>query len=415
MSRRTRNWLIILVLIPAVAWGAAKAVIWYNVKDALDDARAALSPVATLEYSRILSPVFGPFGATGIRIQPHIVDQEITIGSALVHIDDLVEKYNFLRAAMRDTIPTRVNFSLNGARVPLGGDMAEWFERAAAPPGSMAAASGVCETGSPFTAAGMKKIGYDELVGNVILDYAYDRRGGGLVVYLKLEAQEMVEVTLEGKVPATEVAFSVERINGVPSFSDLTVTMRDLSWSARYNAYCARETGVSESRFAEARLEETRQSFLAAGFQPSEELMRALEQFAAGTAPLSVSFNPREPLDVSKVSLSEDPKFLIDSLGIEVAVDGKPLSNLGTVREQPQEEVKQAKIVDETYKLTPIAELPQYITSRIEIYTTDGKVHEGYLDSIDTGRIVLTQHLVGGSATFDVARSEVDRILVLRP
>lgn len=406
-----------LVLVPAAVYGVARLAIWYSVKDAFDNVRNSMSPVAAVEYSKILSPVFGAFGITGVRIQPHIFEDEISIGSALVHIQDPIEKYHFLSATMDDRIPTSFNFSLNGIQVPLDGDLASWFDRGVAPSGTPAGAPAGCSLGSPFSVSDMKSMGYEELLANIELDYSYDRIAGGLSTYVKINLHEMFELVLEGQVPASEVVFAVDRIKGVPKLSDFSISIRDLSWSSRFNSYCAKAMGITEAQYTQRRLTETREALSAGGFRPSDALMKALETFAEGTGQLTLSLNPREPLDPTSVSFSEDPEFLIDRLGLEVLVDGKPVPELGTVVQEvaETEEEEQQKPVDETYKPTPVPELPQYLKSHVQIFTSDGKVHEGYLDGVDQQKIILTRHLVGGSVTFDVNRTDVNKVLVLRP
>jgi len=416
MSRRTRNWIIVLILIPAAAYGVAKLAIWYTVKDGMATVEESMAPFASVNHSRILSPVFGAFGATGIRIKPHTIDDEITIGSALVHIRDPIEKYHFLNARMNDTIPTSFNFSLNGVRVPLNGDIAGWLDAGAAPAGTASGAPTACEAGTGFTLADMRKMGYEELLANIRADYAYDRRGRGLSTYLKLEIQDVFEMTLEGRIPASDVVFNVSRMRGVPKLSDLTLTLRDLSWSSRFNKYCAGVLGISEAQYVDKRVEESRQALLAVGFEPSPALLSGLRRFARGTASLTLSLNPRDPFDPTRLSMEGDPEYMIDKLGIQMLVEGKPIQNLGSVRKVAAEESEEEqKPVDETFKPTSLAELPQYLKNSVRIFTADGKVHEGYLDSVDAQRIVLTRHLAGGSATFDVGREDVAKVLVLRP
>lgn len=416
VSRKTRNWVLVLILVPAAVYGVAKLAIWYSVRDGLQTVQESMAPFASVEHSRILSPVFGAFGATGIRIKPHIFEDEIAIGSALVHVDDPIEKYHLLSAAMSDTIPTSFNISLNGLRVPLGGDIAAWFNANAVPASAATGSSSICTTGARFTLGDMKKLGYEDLVANVRLDYAYDRRGRGLSTYLKLEVREVFEMTLEGRIPPSDVVFAVDRMTGVPRLSDLTLTLDDLSWSPRFNRYCAETLGISEAEFVETRLEETRAAFVAAGFEPSSELMAGLEQFTRGAAPLTLSLNPHDPFDPTRLDMEGDPEYMIDKLGIEVRFDGKPVRNLGAVATAAVEEAADPpEQVEETFKPTPLAELPQHLKKSVQVFTVDGKVHEGYLDSVDAGSIVLTRHLVGGSASFDVGRADVDRVLVLRP
>lgn len=415
-SRRTRNLIIALILIPAAAYGVARLVVWYSVKDGLADIQDSMAPFASLEHSRILSPVFGAFGATGIRIRPHIFEDEISIGSALVHIEDPIEKYRFLSATMRDTVPTSFDFSLNGVRIPLDGDITNWFNANAAAMGSTSDPAAACAAGTGFTLGDLKAMGYEELLANFKADYAYNRRGRGLGIYAQLELREMFDMTLEGRIPPSDVVFDVDRIAGAPRFSDLTLTLRDLSWSPRFNQYCAGLLGITEAAYLDKRVEDTRAAFLATGFEPSEELLSGLKAFAQGAASLTLSLNPREPIDPTQLDVDADPEYMIDILGLEVMVEGNPIRNLGAVREVVVEEPEsQSQQRAETYKPTPLAELPQYLKSSIRIFTTDGRRHEGYLDSIDAGKIVLTREMAGGSATFDVGREDVDRVLVLRP
>lgn len=416
MSRQTRKWIIALILLPAAAYGVARLAIWYNVKDVLGSARETLSPVASLEHTRILSPVFGPFGVTGVTIQPHLFEEGITVGSVLANIKDPIEKYGYLRATMNDTLPTRFNLSLNQLRVPLTGEIGRWLDQQAPPPGDAGSSPAACRAGSPFSVRDMKAMGYQEIVSDFVLDYAYDRLNGGLVVYANVAFRDMFEVTLEGKIPPGEVIFAVERIDRVPKFSDLSITFSDTSWSQRFNRYCAGALGITETEYVERKVSQMRGMLVNAGFTPSDELMRGLERFTAGAVPLTLSLNPRDPVAPTDLAAGGDPEMVIDRLGLEVIFDNKPVENLGVVSEEKPADTEQAEAkVDETYKPTPVAELPQYLQSRARIFTEDGKLHEGYLDSIDAGKVVMTRHLVGGSVTFDVNRGDIREVLVLRP
>jgi len=417
ISRRTRNWTILLIVVPALAYGAAKAVVWYSVRNSVQNIRESLSPFASLEYAKIASPVFGSFGVTGIRIKPRVFEDEISIGSALVHIDDPMEKFNFLRSTMDERIPTSLHFSLHDVRVPLTGDIAAWFGKNAAPGNTPGTSPPACNTGAAVTVADMKRMGYEELVGNVVLDYSYDRRSGGLNTYLKLTLQDMAELTLEGTIPAAEVVFNTNRVKGVPKFSDLSLSLHDLSWASRFDKYCAQAMGITEAQYVQKRMADTRQAFEAADFEPSPELLAGLEKFTTGKATLTVSLNPRDAVSFTQLPAGDDPAYLIDSLGIEVMVDGEPVKNLGKAKEKEVVKAEEKKVEpqEETFKPTPIQQLPQYLKSRVQVFVTDGNMHRGYLDSIDAEKLVITQHLAGGSATFNVSRKDVAKVLVLRP
>lgn len=414
MSRTTRNWILILVLVPVAVYGAARLAVWYSVMDTVSSVRENLSPVASLEYAKTLSPVFGAFGVSGVRIRPHAVDDEITIGSALVHVDDPMEKFRFLRAAMRDTIPTSFNFSLNRIRVGLQGEFAAWLDRAAAP--ATSGASSACRTGAAFGMGDLRGMGYEELVASVQVDYEYDRLRSGLVVYTRIDFEQMFEITLETRIPPGEVVFDTDRMEGIPRLADLTLSYADQSWASRFNSYCASALGLSEDRFIEQKMAEQRQLFSLVGFEPSGALMNAMETVARGDGELTLNFNPRDPISLMELDVTEDPEFLLDTLGLEVLIDDKPIGDLGAVRKAPEEQTERETVQrKETYKPTPLAELPQFTNNRVRIVTRDGKQHEGTLDGVEADRLILTRHLAGGSVTFEVRREEIDRVLVLRP
>lgn len=416
MSRTTRNWILILVLVPLAVYGAARLAVWYSVNDAVSSVRESLSPVASLEYAKTLSPVFGAFGVSGIRIRPHAVDDEITIGSALVHVDDPLEKYHFLRAAMRDTIPTSFNFSLNHIRFGLQGELASWLDRAAAGAPAASGDSSVCRAGTALDMGDLRGMGYDELVASVQVDYEYDRLRNGLVVYATMDFAQMFEITLETRIPPGEVVFNIDRMQGIPRLANLTLSYVDQSWASRFNGYCAASLELSEDQFIERKMAEQRQLFSLAGFEPSDALMNALETIARGNGELTLNFNPRDPISLTDLDVTEDPEFLLDQLGLEVLVDDKPVENLGAVRQAPEEEAERETAQrKETYKPTPLAELPRYTKNRVRVLTRDGKRHEGNLDGVEADRLILTRHLAGGSATFEVQREEIDQVLVLRP
>jgi len=416
ISRRTRNWVLALILIPAAAWGLAKLAIWYSVKNDLENLRDTLQPIAKLEYGRILSPVFGAFGATGVRITPHAVEGEIKLDSVMIHVTDPIEKYRLLSARLKGTIPTSFNVSLNGLRVPLNDDIAGWIDVNTASPGAPSTPAAACNAGTGFSVADLREMGYQELVADIRADYSFDRRGRGLGTYLNLKLRDMFEMTVEGRIPASDVVFDLQRMSGVPRLSDLTVALQDLSWSSRFNTYCADVLGISVAEYVDRRLATTRQAFVAAGFEPSTELLEGLKRFAEGAASMTLNLNPRDPVDATRLDVAGDPEYVIDMLGLEVMFEGQPVASLGsTIAVQADEpEVEQAP-PDETYKPTAMAELPQYLKNPVKVYTADGKVHEGYLDSVGARAIVLTRHLAGGSATFDVARGDVEKVLVLRP
>ena len=418
ISRRTRSRIILLILIPVLAYGAARVVVWYTVKEAVDHVRESLAPVASLRYAKIMSPVLGRFGVAGVRVRPHLLDDDISIGSALVNIDDPLDKLSFLRTARSRQFPTSLDMSFNHVRIPLSKEVVAWLDkRMTTPPASVDGVPAACRAGARATASDMKKMGYDELVGDVLVHYTYERRSGEIVGYVRLALQDMLDATVEATIPASEVVFNVGQLKGMPKFSKLSITLSDPSWTSRFNDYCAKAMGITVPEYIQRRITDTRQAFESANFAPSDALMKGLERFAAGKSRLTVTLDPRDPIALSQLNPMRGPDYLIDTLGLGVQFDGQTVNDLGAIKtaEKTESESAPQQPQEETFKPTSIEELPQYLKMRVRVLMTDGNTRRGYLDSIDGEKIVLTRQLVGGSATFDVALKDVKRVLVLRP
>jgi len=414
MARATRNWILLLILTALGAYGAARLAVWYSVTDTVAGARDALAPVASLEHAKTLSPVLGAAGVTGIRIRPHAVPVDIRIGSALVHSEDLLEKYRLVRAALGDTTPERLNFSLNRIQLDLSAETASLLDRSAAA-SSPAGPAPACETQAAFGMQALRDMGYDALLASLHAEYDYDRPRGALVAYARLVLEDMFEISLESRFPPGALDFNAGRAAGMPRLAGLTLSFSDRSWASRFNSYCAAALGISEARFIDRQMARTRQWLSARGFEPSDELMSAMETVTRGEGDLPLNLNPRDPVALTGLMAVRDPAALVDTLGLEVLVDGRPVSGLGAASEgAPQQAGPAAAPVRRRYRPTGLAELPQFLDRRIRVFTRDGRVLPGSLDAVQDGKIIVTRHLAGGSATIEVERGEVDRVLVFR-
>lgn len=418
MSRSRRNWVLALILISAALYGVARLAVWYSVKDSLADLEDALAPVASVEYTNILSPVFGAFGVTGVRISPHGFDDAISIGSVLVHSRDPLEKFHLISARFRATRPVRANVSINRVRLALDGQLAAWMRRGAPAAAPADAASGACG-GGHFSLADMKRMGYSELLASIRANYDLDRRDRSVNIHLELSVRDMFELMVAGTIPASS-ARQASDTRQVPKFSDLSITLNNQAWAARFNEYCAERLGVSAAEFIATRMAGIRARFTEAGFEPSEALLAGLEKFARGGAPVTVSVNPIDPMAPSAMAeFGGQPQDMIEMLGVAVQIDGQPIPELGKATRSATEAqpgaAPEAQPLDETYQVTPLAELPQHLKRPARVVTSSGQVHQGYVDSVTATAIIMTRHLAGGSATFSVPRDEVDRVLVLRP
>ena len=200
----------------------------------------------------------------------------------------------------------------------------------------------------------------------------------------------------------------------IPQLKDFSINIEDLSFNERRNQYCANVTGVSKATFVDRHLEEVRAYAEDSGYPVSDELLAAYRKYVTESGNITITANPLDPVHPMML-LTMNPRQLLEWLSLDVNIAGQNIQELMVIaveEEQPEEESK-PKVAPDTYKPTPVAELGQHVNRLLKIRTLDGKLHHAYLSLVNQDALVLTQELVGGSATFRVPIAQIDEVRVL--
>lgn len=421
------NWrktLLLFVGLPAVVYGIAHGAVWYTVKSRADDVKQALAPFAKFNYGKIHASLFGPVGIGDITISPHSMDDTFRVGSVLAHPDGPADLYRILRASHSAAIPASFKISINRAQFDLTGPLFEMMDQMS----SMGAGAATANIGSNFGCGDRQqfgitdlvRMGYDTLVTDLRFEYGLDNRDGTLNLFTRVRTHDMMEFSFEGVIPAEQAGATIRSPGAqIPSLSNLTFSYQDEDYNRRKNQYCSDLTGVSVEKFLDRHVAGF-EAFLHSGdFTPSQALIEAYRKFVANPGSrITVSLNPYEPLDMFALQRIDSAEWL-EWLGVKVSVNGDPVAELGSVNPRAEEQLAEGdetkpKVTPDTYKLTPLAELGGHLNRKVKILTNDGKQHDAYLERIEPEQLVLTQHLVGGSATFSVPLATIDEVLVLR-
>ena len=392
---------------------------WYSLKSVVDQVRAGVSETATLEYGDIKTPILGPIGVTKIRYRPHGFDQTVNIGSVMILWKEPQELLDLLQAFYQNRLPERLRLSANRISVPIQGDIAEWWDKQAGidldMPVTIPASMFGCGEGA-FTSADLRSLGYETLFANLRFEYNFRRISNELTFYASMRAQEMMTLSLDGSIPSSGISLSLTGIgSSPPRLANVSISYDDESYNKRKLSLCTKRSGVTQDQYVNNHIKGILTDLREYRLYPSAELIDAYRAYLVKPAKLTVNLNPYEPLSPETFAKFDHTNF-IDWLGIEVFADETPVKELVRL-DQPEfvvaEPTEATLRQEETFQSTPIEQLPEHVNRLTRIRTKQGKTHYAYLESVNVEELILSQHLVGGSATFSVSIDDISEISVL--
>ena len=414
-----RNLVLIVLLVPVLLYGATRGYLWYSISSTVDQIQSRVGGFATLDYDEIRSPILGPIGVTGVTYTPHGFNEQVTIGSVFVHWNEPRELLDLVQAFHKNTLPKQLRVSINQVKVPLSGDIAGWLDANRQLnlnlPFQLPASLRGCGEGS-FNSVDFREMGYDFLRTNLRFEYGLNDRSKNFSFYATMRNQEMMTLYVEGSAPSGGVSLSLNTLfNNVPKLSNVSVTYEDDSYVTRKVAFCSKKSNKSEKEYIESHTEQVIADLSKAQFFPSKELIDAYQSHLIEPSKFTITLNPYEPMD-STVFTKVDQGNFVQWLGLEVMANEKPIKEL-VASEAPkiaaEEQARKPTQKEETFNSTPIFKLPEHIGQFARVRTKEGKFHYAYLEKAGANQLTLTQHLVGGSATFVINVTDIDDVSVL--
>ncbi len=412
-----RKLLILVVLLPVLAYAGVKGYLWYSIYSHMEDIKKAAAPVATIEYEDIRAPLNEPFGVTGITVVPHLVSDTIRIRSALVHTNGIRDLYELGKKVFTEELPQRLEVSLNQISIDLNGEIASLMANNqktnlfGTPLDALA-----CAEREFFSPTDLLAMGYEQLSVDTEFQYGVNRVKESVDLFVKFRIRDATSLAFDLSIPRSQAPTSRDQLSlQIPQLKDFSINIEDLSFNERRNKYCADLSGVTSAAFVDRHLDQVKAHADDSGFPVSDELLAAYRQYVTDSGNITVSANPLDPVDLMTL-LTLNPRQLLEWLSLDVNIAGKNIQELMVIvveeEEQPEEDAK-PKVLLDTYKPTPVAELDQHVNRLLKIRTVDGKLHHAYLSVVSQDALVLTQELVGGSATFRLPIAQIDEVRVL--
>jgi hypothetical protein len=420
--------LLLLLLIPAVLYGALKGVMYYNAKRSVDDIVATAADHADVRYADISTDVRGAVTVSGIAVQPLGSDEVVTIDSVRLASDDpLLFIRGFQWGDDQQTPPNALSFHVSGLSVPLA---TAFPDQPVAP---AADGAGLCSDGLSIDPQLLQRIGLSAM--NMDLDGSYriDETNRTLDLGMNVDLRDIQSIRLSATLNDVDTQSLAQGV--APSFSlgrfDIAVRVSP-SFGRQALKACAIGTDQSVQAWSAVLAEQALQQFSASGLTLGDGLSKAVHDFYRDWGEFRIVAAPAKPIGLLSL-VAMRPEQLVPALGLRLSLNDQPINDTAFTWQQPdaaglaalfgtEEEVVEGKTVDgrprriivrRQYEPVQVADIASYVDHQVKIKPRGLPMREGLLKRIRNGEAEVEQTLHGGKYTAYVALAQIQSLQVL--
>lgn len=416
-----KKLLSLIVILALVAWGSYKGAVWWLADQTLTEVRRSVSDHGALERGDIASTVGGELVLNSTRFQSFRLTQPLEIRRLTYRAGSPV---NLLTSLYGDhDLPRTWRLDVAGWRLPLDAAMLRnWVtdtdEQAPRP-----LFAPVCgpDARQQLGSGDLIRMGMTDLTGDAQLR----QTSGG--VQLELFTRESGSLELEWD--NARLRFDGDSVDLTPDADSVSVVIRDGGLMRRVAAYCARETGLSESDWADLVMTAFNEGLASRGLEASPQLLALYRQWLTEGGELSLTF-PGSGWPALPV---HEPELVADS-GDEDDLAGRSLSasyNGSTVPDvylsimspvtpevapaamEPLASPQQAQVVA-GWQVVALEQAEDWLDHTVRVTLSNGRTVEGRLTNVDEKQVEVARPVDGGEVAYPMASRAVDRLEVWR-
>lgn len=421
--------LLVPVVLAGVAYGGAKAYIYFSVKGDVDKLVQQASLFADINYGGISSDLMkGSVSVDNIIISPKTIEDDVEIREIKVQGDGPGFLFSDTSKISQQT-PENLTIAMNGLRIGLDGEMyrSMMTMQAQQAKSSKIEPAKPCYFGGALDPEDLRNLGYDEIFANAMFNVQYDKLEDKTKMEMSFELEDMGEMTASFAMRGGSSPMMMAATPGIEEIRFVYESNEDYLNGTK--KYCAEKLNKSVedyiSYLANASDAEYQRYY---GFIPGPGIRKAVGDFMRGEGNLDVRMRPSK--DMKPMMLSQyRPSDIVRMLGTTVYVDGNPVGDLSfTIDESmasnfgdksygnDKKKRPERKKVTYTFQKTDISRLPQYIGAQVKVATSDGRQRQGTLISVDAKMANIEQRLHGGKFEVhvplqDIRELEVHRLL----
>lgn len=437
----------ILVLIVAAAYG----FYWYQVKSRVDKLVQQAAPFAQVSYGSIYAHPDGTVGVNRLTIAPRQMHAPVSVEAVRVRAGGPLY---FLFGG--DAVPEEVNVSLQRVKQGLDSELFRTMQRQSdiileSNPFYVSPNALGCGNVRQFDVNAMKRMGFDNLLMDINMDYRGDTRTRKINLDLMMDIDDLVETRMEMAFTADPNQLKNPAMaSGSARLENLSVSYRDQGYNQRRDRFCATAINAKPEDYRQQHRELFEQWLADTELEIPEALLTAYFDLQKPGADLAISMRPVGGLGATELML-QDPEFLLQSLNLQFRINDKPLALDGvdwpklmaelaevgnpgrsiTLNDQAEAEAEDEvdtpvsmisntsqrlhkQPISKRYRETPVSELSRHLGAQVRIFTYFGNDVEGRLIHADSQGIRVLQRLEQGVAEYPLEYGRIQQAEVMR-
>lgn len=418
-----KKLLSLIVILALVAWGSYKGAVWWLADQTLTEVRRSLSDYGALERGEIASTIGGELVLHGARFQSFQLTQPLDIerltyraGSAMALLTSLYGGHD---------LPRSWRLDVAGWRLPLDSAMLRnWVtdtdEQAPRP-----LFAPVCgpDARQQLGSGDLIRMGMTELAGDARLR----QTAGGVRLELFTTESGSVEVEWDN----ARLRFDGDNVSLTPGADSVTVVVRDGGLMRRVTAYCARETSLSESAWADLVITAFSEGLASRGLEASPQLLALYRQWLTEGGEVSLTLDPSAgwpwlPVREGGAGDEEPAEDVAPPGGaLAASYNGSTVPDIYLSRveaaspEVPEEALEplvspqQAQVIA-GWQPVALDQAEGWLDHTVRVTLSNGRTLEGRLTRVDDKQVEVARPVDGGEVAYPMARRAVDRLEVWR-
>lgn len=426
---------LIVVVVPAVAYGVVKGLMYLNAKQSLDDLSQQISPFAELSYDGISTEIAGAVHVRGITLSPVGYSDGLYIDRVRVATADPLFFIVGKSFGAGEAPPESMHVAMQGATIDLSSPMVEEFRRSmkqqAAAMGA-AADSGGCSQGIDFDPAVMDEIGVKELTIDADMGYTIDRVAESLNVNMNFDLIGIEAVEMRAELDNLRVE-EIQASGGEPPpvrFVGASMRMRvEPEFGRKLVAVCAQRTGLSSVAYVEKLQDDVLAEMKRGGITLGHGLATAFRDFYSNWGDIELRLRPAQPLPVIQLMFTP-PERMADTLGFTLRVNDKVITDThfefdpaavsqagmqfkrpGSGPVEPAPETRRYR-VNRSYQPVAVARLGSHVDSTVRIKPYGQPERIGRLVKLTDSEAVVEQKMQGGKFSAYVPLQSIEQVEV---
>jgi len=419
--------LILILLIPALVYGALKGIMYYNAKSTVDEFVKTASAQADIRYSDISTDLRGAVTISGISVQPLGFEDTIGVDSVRFASDDplfFVRGSKFLPGEV--TLPNSLSYSVSGVQLPLSSDILAGA--------GIEAGADPCAQGLDIQPELLKKIGFSELAVDLDGSYRLDETSRTLEISMNMDLHDIESMQLA----ATMNDVDIETLSkgGAPQFS-----LGRMSFSVRVSPEfgrqalktCAMGSDATVQEWSGILAEQVLAQMQQQGLSLGTGLSNAVREFYRDWGEFEIVAAPAQPVGLLSLMFLP-PDQLADTLSLQMSLNNQPITDTRFRLQQPEGKGLAALfggeqpgaeagaktrtqprriLVKRSYESVSVAQIGNYVGQQVQLKPRGQPMREGLLHAIGDGEVEVRQTLHGGKYSVHVPLKEIESLKVL--